>query len=142
MITLANSTPLPILGSPPATCTPASRDFPQAWKPDRTNEVDPHGKDPHQPGAKLDRGKIKAALIIDFALALQQVALVGTFGAEKYTRGGWQDVPDAEIRYTDAMWRHLLASRHEPLDKDSGLPHMSHALWNLLAVVELQNRVK
>lgn len=103
-------------------------------------ERDPNGKDPHAPGAKLDAGKVKAGLLADFALALTEVAKVGTFGAEKYTRGGWQEVPNAVERYSDAMWRHLLKARHETNDPDSGLTHLSHAAWNALAVLELIKR--
>lgn len=106
------------------------------------SESDPHGKSPHIPGAKLDQGKCVAGVLHDFALGLQAVADVGHFGANKYTRGGWQSVPDAETRYFDAMWRHLLKSRHEELDQDSGLPHLAHLAWNVLAVLELQGRSK
>lgn len=103
-------------------------------------EKDPNGIGQHEPGAKLDSGKIKAGLLADFAYALSSVAEVGTFGANKYSRGGWQHVDNAVERYTDAMWRHLLKARHEPIDPDSGLPHIAHAAWNILAVMELEAR--
>jgi len=105
-------------------------------------ESDPNGKPLHTPGAKADAGKCAAGVLSDFALGLQAVADVGDFGARKYTRGGWQSVPNAEERYFDAAWRHLLKARHEELDKDSGLPHLAHLAWNLLAVLELQGRSK
>jgi hypothetical protein len=101
------------------------------------NETDPNGKSAHEPGAKLDDCKIKAGVLADFSLALLEVAKVGTFGAKKYSRGGWQSVPDGIQRYGDAMWRHLLAERHEAYDKDSGLLHIAHEAWNLLAELEL-----
>lgn len=53
-------------------------------------ESDPSGKNQHEPGAKLDAGKIKAGVLGQFARALLAVAEVGTHGQEKYTRGGWQ----------------------------------------------------
>ena len=105
-------------------------------------EVDPNGKDAHEPGSKLDNGKCAAGVLHDFSLALQAVANVGDFGMRKYTRGGWQSVPNGAERYFDAMWRHLLKSRHEELDPDSNLPHLDHALWNLNAVIELRERAK
>lgn len=86
-------------------------------------------------GVKHDDGKIKAALLLDFRNALTAVAEVGTFGADKYTRGGWQSVPDAETRYSDALWRHLLT---EGNDEESGLLHVAHAAWNILALLELK----
>ena len=104
------------------------------------NETDPNGILPGEPGAKLDKGKLQASLLEDFSLALKAVATISDFGANKYSRGGWQSVPDGIIRYKDAFWRHLLAGRHEELDTDSNLPHIWHLAWNLLAVIELTER--
>lgn len=105
-------------------------------------ETDPNGIDQHQPGAKLDQGKIKAGLLVDFSNALLAVAEVGTFGANKYTRGGWQHVENGIERYTDAMFRHFLKEPLEPLDKDSNLSHAAHAAWNALARLELILRTR
>ena len=103
-------------------------------------EYDPNGIDQHVAGAKLDNGKMQAGVLKDFSLALMAVAEVGTFGANKYTRGGWQSVPNGIERYEDAFWRHLLAERHDPIDADSELLHVSHLCWNLLARLELMLR--
>lgn len=105
-----------------------------------TKEIDPNGKSAHEPGAKLDDGKIMAGVLADFSLALLEVAKVGTFGAKKYSRGGWQFVPNAIERYGDAKWRHLLAEQHETYDKDSGLLHIAQEAWNVLAELELTLR--
>ena len=107
-----------------------------------TSEQDPGGRDPHQSGAKLDAGKNRLGLVLgDFAKALEQVGQVGTFGAKKYTDHGWLDVPNGVERYTDALWRHLLAEAGgEAQDQQTELLHLSHACWNLLAVLELRLR--
>ena len=89
-------------------------------------EKDPNGIEQHQPGAKLDAGKPMAGVLGDFGLALMAVAEVGTFGAKKYSRGGWQSVPNGIERYTDAAWRHLLKESQEPHDRESGLSHAAH----------------
>lgn len=102
-------------------------------------EIDPNGKDPHEPGAKLDKGKVKAGVLLDFSRALWAVAEVGTHGMEKYTRGGWQFVPNGEERYEDAFMRHLLKLRVEPVD-ESGLDTLAHLAWNVLAYLELSLR--
>lgn len=102
-----------------------------------TCEVDPNGKDQHEAGAKLDNGKPDTSLLLMFGLALKEVAAVGTFGAAKYSRGGWQSVPDGGTRYTSALLRHLLAEDRELLDEDSGLLHASAVAWNALARLEL-----
>lgn len=91
-------------------------------------------------GVKHDAGKVMGQLLGDFSRALMGVAEVGTFGAKKYTRGGWQHVLDAEQRYYDAAWRHILQANQEEVDSESGLSHLEHAAWNLLAVIELKKR--
>jgi len=103
-------------------------------------ETDPHGTDPHAPGAKLDNGKAIAAVLLDFSRALEKVAEVGTYGAKKYTRLGWSSVPDGQLRYRDAMVRHLLKSGHEELDQEMGVDHLAAVIWNACAVLELKLR--
>lgn len=105
-------------------------------------ESDPSGKAAHEPGAKLDNGKVQADLLEDFGLALLEVAKVGTFGAQKYSRGGWQQVDQGVVRYNAAKWRHALKGRYETHDKDSGLMHAAHEAWNALAKLELMLREK
>jgi hypothetical protein len=102
-------------------------------------EHDPTGRDQHEPGAKLDAGKPRPALVLGgFVHALKAVTEVGTFGAAKYTDNGWRTVPDGPQRYTDAMLRHWLADPGGlSSDPDSGLAHAAHLAWNALARLEL-----
>ena len=102
-------------------------------------ETDPTGRDPHTPGAKLDAGKNRMALVLrGFARALALVGEVGTYGAGKYTPNGWKEVPDGEERYLDAAFRHLFEDALDPLDSDTNLHHLAQAVWNLLAVLEFR----
>lgn len=103
-------------------------------------ECDPNGKSSTDAGAKMDSGKVMAGTLSDFSLALLEIAKVSTHGIKKYQRGGWQHVPDGKQRYTDALWRHLLAERHEQHDNDSGMLHAAHTAWNALARLELMLR--
>lgn len=105
-------------------------------------EKDPHGKDPHAPGAKLDAGKVMPWLCVSgFAHALAAVADVTTKGAIKYTPNGWQEVKDGKSRYMEAFGRHTLAlARGEQVDKDTGCLHKAQMVWNLLASLELELR--
>ena len=107
-------------------------------------ECDPYGRKASTPGAKLDDGKNRMGLVVGgFARALKAVGEVGTFGAVKYSPDGWVDVPDGIARYTDAMYRHLMdEAAGEAVDQQSGLPHLSHACWNALAILELTLRAK
>lgn len=92
-------------------------------------------------GRKGDAGKILAGVLLDFAHALELVAEIGTMGAKKYERRNWRHVPNGVERYTDAAMRHLLAhGKGELNDPESGLPHLGHAVWSLLAVIEMEAR--
>jgi hypothetical protein len=104
-----------------------------------SEDRDPNGLGAHIPGAKLDCGKNRLGLVLGgFARALQDVGRVGTYGASKYTPDGWKCVKNGRDRYWDAFWRHLFAyAGGETIDPESGLHHLSHAAWNLLAYIEL-----
>jgi hypothetical protein len=102
-------------------------------------DLDPSGKSPHDPGAKLDYGKNRLGLVLlGFPNALKAVGQVGTYGANKYSDNGWKSVPNGQERYTDALLRHEVEfACGESDDTESGLPHLAHAAWNALAVLEL-----
>lgn len=106
------------------------------------DEKDPHGLSPSDPGAKLDGGKLIVDQILGmFSHALEEVARVGTYGAGKYSVGGWQHVPNGKTRYADAGMRHWLRYKQgEDVDPESGLPHLAQCAWNALAVLELYMR--
>ena len=64
---------------------------------------------------------------------VEQTVQVMTYGAKKYTPGGWQSVPEARSRYFAALMRHLTAWKNgEEIDQESGLPHLDHAACNVL----------
>lgn len=107
-----------------------------------TPEHDPHGTPANAPGAKLDAGKNRVGMVLgDFARALEQVSLVGTYGANKYTDHGWLHVPNGVERYTDAMLRHWLAEHTGTShDAQTDLLHAAHLAWNAIARLELMLR--
>lgn len=92
---------------------------------------------------KQDQGKPMVELVLGgFAPALMEVAKVGTMGAKKYSPNGWKenDAPVEEkiSRSLDAAGRHrLYRQMGEEFDPESGLPHIAHEAWNLLAVLTL-----
>lgn len=97
--------------------------------------------DVNKPGFKDDGGKVLMGTLLEFPLALAAVAEVATFGVNKYTRGGWESVPNARVRYTDAMMRHLLGG--DGVDdgpRGSGLLHEAHFVWNAIARLEIRLR--
>lgn len=102
-------------------------------------ESDPNGTPANATGAKLDAGKVRPSLIIEgMARAIWAVAEVATFGANKYTDGGWIEVPKGQERYADAQYRHVLKrAKGEQVDPDSQKLHLAHDAWNALAKLDL-----
>jgi len=86
-------------------------------------------------GIKYDAGKPEYGLIP--AYALEEIAKVLTYGAQKYSRDNWKQVPDKERRYFDAMQRHIWAhKRGEKTDPETGMNHLAHAGCCLLYLAE------
>ena len=98
--------------------------------------------DLHVPGAKDDKAKpIAGELVLGFPRALEALVAVATYGANKYSRGGYLHVNNFDVRYLDAAMRHLLSyGRGDKTDKESGLPHLAHCLWNIAAILEMETR--
>ena len=91
-------------------------------------------KEMNQNEIKFDAGKPRYSLIPP--LALEGVANVLTFGAEKYSANSWQLIEDRS-RYMDALIRHIEAVRKgEIYDQDSGLQHMAHVATNAMFLFE------
>jgi hypothetical protein len=89
------------------------------------------------PGQKFDAGKVMAGILEEFLPALKEIAELGSMNNKpngKYERGSWQKVPDAETRYLDAFWRHLLEGRFN-IDPETRKPHDVAIAWNALALV-------
>jgi len=87
-------------------------------------------------GQKLDTEKIRWDCVP--MELIEQIAEVMTYGATKYNEDprdpNWVKVENGKHRYYAAMMRHLVADmKGEKLDPDSGLPHLSHFLFNAMA---------
>ncbi len=89
-------------------------------------------------GRKDDAGKRRWDLLPIRSLGV--VVDVLTYGAKKYTPGGWRQVPEAHDRYLAAGYRHL-TSWHagERCDPESGIHHLAHAACCFLFLVELDS---
>jgi hypothetical protein len=88
-------------------------------------------------GKKYDKGKPDYSLIPHKAEL--EVVKALTFGAKKYDRENWRNVPDYYNRYYAAARRHLSAVRMgEDLDPETGLHHLSHAICCLYFLLELE----
>lgn len=100
------------------------------------------GEQPKSKDMKHDQGKPRMDLLIDGCpRALEAVAGILTFGAEKYADHSWQGVERGEERYKAALLRHLTAvSKGEANDSESGMSHLAHAACNALFILELELR--
>ncbi len=88
-------------------------------------------------GLKHDQDKPRYDLLPP--IAIDELAKVLTFGAEKYAPNSWQNVEDGLNRYRAALLRHTFAiQRGELYDPESGLLHASHAQCCAAFIVELQ----
>ena len=104
---------------------------------------------------KYDQGKVRMSLVTgQFRPALIGVAKVLTFGASKYPHPetgdrSWKLVPNGLERYLDAFERHMNevyreveGMEYEEIDSESGLPHIDHAICDLLFIRELLEEVR
>lgn len=91
---------------------------------------------------KFDQGKVRPSLVLSaMNRALTHVCDIGEYGCEKYEIHSWIKVPDARVRYEDALLRHYMAyTSGEERDPESGRLHLSHLAWNALAILDLYLR--
>lgn len=99
---------------------------------------------------KHDKNKVDLSLLPPEAL--ESIARVFQFGANKYSAFDWKDDgPNTEWRRTySSIQRHLHAwSKCEDIDPESGLDHLSHAATQLLILIthtqehpEMDNRYR
>jgi hypothetical protein len=84
-----------------------------------------------KPGTKFDGEKPRWELL-PLSIIEGAVKVFGA-GAVKYTDHGWQTVPRAPERYFAALMRHLTRwQAGERFDPEDGLPHLDHALCDLI----------
>lgn len=82
-------------------------------------------------GIKHDFGKLRWDLV-DWN-TMEDVAAVLTSALKKYEANNWQHVEHGKQRYFAATMRHLIAwEQGILLDEETGLPHLTHAICNLM----------
>lgn len=86
-------------------------------------------------GTKFDAGKPRMDLLDPYAI--EQLAQVLTFGAEKYAPHNWRKGISFS-RLIAAALRHIMAfQRGEDNDPETGLPHCAHAMCCMMFIVAL-----
>ncbi len=85
---------------------------------------------------KFDSGKPRPSLLS--SISLLEISKVATMGATKYADHNWRKGMKWS-RLLDAVKRHLLLWENgEKLDDESKLPHLAHASWGLMALLEYE----
>lgn len=86
-------------------------------------------------GRKFDGEKPRMYLLPP--KAIQEVAKVLTFGAQKYDEDNWKKLDNLQNRYTGASLRHIFAIMEgEDLDPETECYHEAHAICCLLFKLE------
>jgi hypothetical protein len=89
-------------------------------------------------GVKFDQHKPRLDLLD--AHAIEQLAAVLTFGAQKYDAHNWRK-GILKSRLIAAALRHIFAyMRGEDNDPESGLSHIAHAMCNLMFLLGSEHR--
>jgi len=89
---------------------------------------------PEPKGRKDDTGRLRFDLLP--VKPLEQIANIYTYGANKYDDNNWRSgmqwgrVFAATMRHLWTFWR------GEDLDQESGLPHLAHAAFGCLTLLE------
>lgn len=89
---------------------------------------------------KHDHGKLRWSLLPWYAT--RTVVNVLTFGALKYAPHNWKNAKDTE-RFFNAAVRHIESYiTGERYDLESGIHHLSHAICNLMFIIEIEEALK
>lgn len=90
------------------------------------------------PAVRFDAGKLRYELVAPEML--EGLAQVMTYGAGKYGERNWEQGMTHD-RMMGSAFRHIESYRKgELLDDESNLEHLSHAAWNLLALLTYHKR--
>lgn len=87
-------------------------------------------------GIKYDGGKPRISLLQGRAIEL--VMQVGEFGSKKYGDHNYR-LGMPVTKYVNAAFRHVFLEwlfKGSDNDPESGLPHLAHGAWNILAALE------
>ncbi len=87
-------------------------------------------------GKKFDQGKIRITILPGIAIA--EVMRVAEMGAKKYGDLNYKKGMPAS-KYINAAFRHVVLKwwfLGQDNDHESGLSHLAHGAWNILALCE------
>lgn len=87
---------------------------------------------------RFNSGKPHVSYILHFPCSIESIARIMEYGAKKYGDMNWAKGGKPDTEYLDSCMRHILKFvEGEPIDEESGCHHIGHAIWNLLALMDL-----
>lgn len=106
--------------------------FTDSYDPDHIVAIFQGAAQDQQPiGIKNDQGKLRWDLLP--LKPIQQAVAVLTVQVAEYGEDNWQRIERPEDRFYAALMRHITAWRlGEQLDPKTKLPHLAHALVNVV----------
>lgn len=95
-------------------------------------------KPPTPVASRANAGKVMLSFVLQFPTAIKAFARVMEIGAVKYLRDNWKKGGKPDWEYLDACLRHLTDFENgETFAADTGCLHLAHAMWNIMAIIEL-----
>lgn len=95
-------------------------------------------REPKKEASRMNAGKAEWDYIFDFPTAVEAFCRVKELGAIKYERDNWKVGGKPDREYISAMGRHIAAFKAgETFATDTGCLHLAHAMWNIMALIEL-----
>ena len=83
----------------------------------------------------FDEGKTELQYVLAMD-GLDEVAKVGTYGANKYGQYNYRD-GSTFMRFIGSIIRHTAAfARGQDLDRESGFSHLAHVIYNCLILLQ------
>jgi len=82
--------------------------------------------------------KPQTSYILHFPKVIELLARIMEVGEVKYAKFNWKKGGNTDQSYMDAALRHMLKfTAGDVFDEEYGTHHLGHAIWNLMALVEL-----
>jgi hypothetical protein len=88
--------------------------------------------------ARYSDGKPQLSYILHFPTSVTCLGRIMEYGAKKYAPMNWKKGGKPDQEYLDSCLRHLyIWMRGQQYDEESGCNHIGHAIWNLMALLDL-----
>jgi len=88
-----------------------------------------------------NQGKPQLSFVWRMPKALEALARVFEQGAIKYARDNWLKGGKPDEEYIDSASRHMLKlANGEVYDDETGCMHAAHVMWNMGALIQLNDR--